>query len=1033
MSQSCPKCQTDNPSDSKFCKECATPLPAASGHPSFTKTLETPVSELTRGTLFVSRYEIIEELGSGGMGKVYRVEDKKANEEIALKLIRPEVSADNKTIDRFRNELTTARKIRHKNVCGMYDLGEHEGIHYITMEYVSGEDLKSLVRRVTFDTGTAIKIAKQVCEGLAEAHRLGVIHRDLKPSNIMIDKEGNARIMDFGIARSLSAKGLTGEGIIIGTPEYMSPEQAEAKEVDHRSDIYSLGVILYEIVTGQQPFTGDTPLAIAMKHKGETPRDPKEINPQIGEDLDRIILRCLEKEKDIRYQSAGELRSELESIEQQLPTIERAVTKKTSITSKEITVSFNVRKVFIPVVLIIAVALAAVLVWQPWANKTAAPSLSDKPSLAVLYFKNSTGDESLDHWRTALSDSIITDLSQSIYFEVLSSDRLFSILRKLDLLEAANYATEDLREVAAEGAVNYVLLGSLFRSGDTFRIDYLIQEIATGKNKGTSRVEGQGEESLFSLVDEITKKIKLEFNISMEQIADDIDRDIGTITTLSPEAYKYYSQGRQAYNVGEYEKSIALMERAVAADPEFAMAYRSMSVAYFLLAYEAKRYETMRKAFELSHRLPDREKYTIEGDFFSLSESTYDKALESYNKVLELYPNDLISNQNSALIYADLEQWDKAIERAEVSRRQKVVQPYTLLVGLYSRKGQYDEARDVVLDYIENIQDSAYVRRRLAWINVCQRKFDQALDEIDKAIAMDPENAAYAQTRGQISLFAGELEAARIEFARLVERENPAQKVTGIRGLSLIASLQGRFSEAAKLAEQGINTSKSAEQKGSEIGFRERLAEIDLYIGKSDEALFQIEEAWPFTMERGDLDQKIRVLVDRGLFYLETRSLQDALKTAGELKGLIESGLNEKSMRYYDYLMGLIEHEKKNYSGAVDYLQRAQSLLPAEWNSRDVQAKFYFALGQAQHRAGNLVEAQKAYEDILPMTFGRDYCQHLYVLAFYELGRVFQDQGNTAQAIEHYQKFLDLWKDADPGLPEVDDARARLSQIKGSN
>jgi serine/threonine protein kinase len=670
----CPKCNTDNPDTSSYCADCGTQL----GPPKdigVTKTLETPVEEYPRGSTFADRYKIIEKLGTGGMGAVYRVEDTNIGQDIALKLIKPDIASDKKTIERFRNELKTTRMISHRNVCRMFDLAEIEGTYYITMEHVPGEDLKSLIRRVKrLDSATAIAIAKQVCEGLAEAHRLGVIHRDLKSNNIMIDKEGNARIMDFGIARSQVAKGITGEGIIIGTPEYMSPEQAEAKEVDHRSDIYSIGVILYEMVTGELPFEGDTPLSIAMKHKGETPKDPIELNPQIGEDLNRIILRCLEKVKEKRYQSPEELRSELENIEQGLPTSERAASKKTSVTSREITVSLNIRKAFIPAILISAALLVAVLIWQPWAKKIAAPSLSDKPFLAIMYFKNNTGDESLNHWRTALSDSIITDLSQSRYFEVLSSDQLFSILRKLNLLDAANYATEDLRQVAADGGVNYVLLGSLFQSGDSFRIDYRIQEIATGKNKGTSRVEVQGKENILSMVDEVTKKIKQEFNISQEKIAGDIDRDIGAITTRSDEALKYYSQGRQAHNAGEYRRSIALMQRAVAADPEFAMAYRSMAIASSSLRFEADSNEYMTKAYELSNRLPDRERYLIKGDFYRRSSSTYDKALENYNKLLEIYPEDQIANMNSAIIYRLIEQYDKAIERYEIACRSKSMQ-----------------------------------------------------------------------------------------------------------------------------------------------------------------------------------------------------------------------------------------------------------------------------------------------------------------------------------------------------------------------
>lgn len=227
----CPKCHFDNTSDFKYCKECGTQLFSTKNvSVSYTETLQIPIQELIRGTTLAGRYEIIEELGSGGMGNVYRVEDKKIKAEIALKLIKPEIAADKQTIERFSNELKTTRMISHRNVCRMFDLREDKGTYFVTMEYVHGEYLKSFIHRVgQFPVGKAISISKQVCDGLAEAHRLGVVHRDLKPSNIMIDKDGNARIMDFGIARSVSARGITGAGVMIGTPDYMSPEQVEGK------------------------------------------------------------------------------------------------------------------------------------------------------------------------------------------------------------------------------------------------------------------------------------------------------------------------------------------------------------------------------------------------------------------------------------------------------------------------------------------------------------------------------------------------------------------------------------------------------------------------------------------------------------------------------------------------------------------------------------------------------------------------------------------------------------------------------------
>jgi len=312
----CPKCHAENPDSQKFCGDCGASLTTIGEEPpSFTMTMESPVESLTRGTLFSGRYEINEEIGGGGMGKVYRVEDSKIHEEIAIKLIKPDISMDKKTIERFRNELKNARKISHRHICRMFDLGEEKGFHYITMEYVAGEDLKNLIGRVgRLDADTVVKIGKQICEGLSEAYRLGVIHRDLKPSNIMVDKEGNVRIMDFGIARSMRAPGITGSGIMIGTPEYMSPEQAEATEIDNRADIYSLGIMLFEMVTGVLPFTGDSALSVALKHKTEPPPDPREANPKASEDLCALILKCLEKDKEKRFQAVDELLAELRNI-----------------------------------------------------------------------------------------------------------------------------------------------------------------------------------------------------------------------------------------------------------------------------------------------------------------------------------------------------------------------------------------------------------------------------------------------------------------------------------------------------------------------------------------------------------------------------------------------------------------------------------------------------------------------------------------------------------------------------------------------
>jgi len=404
----CPKCEAVNPPETHFCGQCGTSLNPAD-LPTETLSVDTSKTvELSRGSLIADRYEIIEEIGQGGMGKVLKVFDKKIHEKIAVKLIRRDIASEPTTLQRFNQELKIARKIVHKNVCRMYDIGEFKGNHYITMEYVSGEDLRSLIKRIgQFTFRKAVFVAKQVCEGLAEAHAMGIVHRDLKPQNIMIDMEGNARIMDFGIARSVQAKGITETGMIIGTPEYMSPEQVEGKDVDPRSDIYSLGIILYEMLTGQVPFCGNTPMSIAIKQKIAKPRHPRELNASIPEGLSRLILKCLEKEPDKRYGSATALLADLQEMETSLPATDKVQPQRKSGPAREITVKFSPRKFIIPgaVGLVVLAIVLGLWLFRPSPDKQDDRGLTIKNLLVTARksWENKEYASALEQFRKVLA------------------------------------------------------------------------------------------------------------------------------------------------------------------------------------------------------------------------------------------------------------------------------------------------------------------------------------------------------------------------------------------------------------------------------------------------------------------------------------------------------------------------------------------------------------------------------------------------------------------------------------------------------
>jgi serine/threonine protein kinase/tetratricopeptide (TPR) repeat protein len=827
MGIKCPKCQSENPETASFCAGCGTKL-ISSESDDVTSTMEIPKEELIRGSTLANRYEIIEELGKGGMGRVYRVEDTKLKQEVALKLVKPEIAKNKETIDRFRNELKTARMIAHKNVCRMFDLGEAEGAHFITMEYVRGEDLKSMIQRSgQLGIGTAISVAEQVCEGLSEAHRLGVVHRDLKPSNIMIDREGNVRIMDFGIARSLESGGITEFGVMIGTPKYMSPEQVEGKEVDHRSDIYSLGIILYEMVTGKVPFEGETPFTIGVKHKSETPRDPKELNRQIPDDLSRLILQCLAKEKERRYQTAEELRRDLQRIGKGIPT-ERIIPELKSITSKEITVKFTVKKFFIPAASIVALVVIGVILWQVVFRKVLSPSFPSQNSVAVLPFIDLSPLKDHEWLSDGISEAMITALSRLKGLRVPARTSSFFFKGK----------DPDIQEIGQKLRVENVLEGSVQVAGDVLRVNAQLISVRDGFHLWSDKFDLKLEDVL-SIQDEIAREVAKALKV---RLLGEEEIQLTKKYTKNLEAYNLYLQGRYFWNKRGREglyKSIEYFEKALEKDPNYALAYAGLADSYMVLGNNA---------------------------FVSPVEA-YPKARELALKALEMDPRLAEAHATLALIEIDYD-WDWAGADEEFKLALQIDPGYGFAHAGYafllSCLGRHEEA----IKEIKTARDldplSPRIVANVGFVIYNSRKYDQALKELKKAIELYPEHA-------QNYIYAARIYAA---LGRYEEAHASLQKYKEITGaesqtyLAYVYAKWGKREEAEELLQKTVERSKRSYISLTYI------APIYGFLGDIDQALSLLEKAY---LER-----------DNRLCYLKIDPRYDPLRSDARFKALLK-------------------------------------------------------------------------------------------------------------------------------------------------
>ncbi len=976
----------------------------------------------------ISHYKILEKLGEGGMGVVYKAQDTKLDRMVAIKLLPHHLTANEAERARLLQEAKAAATLNHPNICGIHALGEHEGQQFIDMEFVDGVTLRKKLEQQPIKIGDAITYAVQIADALQEAHSKGIVHRDIKADNVMINVRNQIKVMDFGLAKLKGTLKLTRSSSTVGTLAYMPPEQIHGGEVDARSDIFSFGVLIFEMMTGRLPFRGEHEPALMYSILNEEPESLQKFIPDAPMELLHVLGRALEKNPEDRYQSVHEMLIDLRRLKKDTSKVYRkgaeemsppaqvshepsasspAEQRQARTTSVTINIpKFRTRAFLVPGIIVVALAIAFAtyffLFQESFENGERLP-------IAVADFVNQTNEPELD----GLSGMFITSLEQSRRLAVLTRPRMFDILRQMGKENVTRIDEALGREICRRASISALVTASIRKFGKLYTIDLKVLDPEKNEYLYTDKEEGQGQESIPSMLDKLSERSR----IGLKEKAAEVratSQKVAEVTTTNLEAYQHYFQGEQLINKLKFEEAGQEFRKAVAIDTTFALAYYRLSYA---LAWEGRpgAQEAIDKAVRYIDKVPEKERYLVRGESAIIRQDVQ-QGLSIYKELLNLYPDEkeaiyLIGDysfhqQDYPTAAAHLERalsMDPTFERA-----------YQHLCWTYSATRQFDRKMEVARQYVAKVpNEESYELLAGAYLN--QVKFDSALHVFSRALELFPNSWRMMRGIGLTHRFQNEFGKAEAEFNKLIQpsRSISDQRV-GYDELVLLNIQRGKYRTALEMLNKIIDIDLKQNNKSS-LGTTYALKALYLkeLFGDTEAARAELQKALEYR-EAGDLSY-------HGWSY----SAYLALGEFGKAREIWKNKLTVIFPKNNYSIDGYEKMSSRNYGSAITNFK---ALEPAIGDPElYALAQCYLATEQFDNAIEALQKLQSSYVIVLagPADRGK-----FLTKSYYLLGSVYEKKGDKKRAIESYQTLLTLWKDADKDLPELIDAKARLAKLK---